>query len=152
MNKYLTVNLAERPDLRMQAAEWFHRKWDIPTEEYLSSIDECLDGNNDIPQWYVTLADHNTIIGGIGLIENDFHLRKELTPNVCALYVEEEFRNQGIARQLLERVCRDMKKRSLASLYLVTEHTAFYERYGWSFFGMVQEESGDMIRMYKKDL
>ena len=100
MNKYLTVNLAERPDLRMQAAEWFHRKWDIPTEEYLSSIDECLDGNNDIPQWYVTLADHNTIIGGIGLIENDFHLRKELTPNVCALYVEEEFRNQGIALTL----------------------------------------------------
>lgn len=33
---------------------------------------------------------------------NDFHDRKNLTPNVCALYVEESCRNQGIADKLLQ--------------------------------------------------
>ena len=109
MNNYSIVNLQERPALWRQAAEWFHRKWGIPAEEYLGSMDECLAGGSAVPQWYVVLQG-NEIIGGAGIIANDFHERKDLTPNLCALYVEEAFRCQGIAGRLLERACRDMKK------------------------------------------
>ncbi len=35
------------------------------------------------------------IIGGIGVIENDFHDRKDLAPNVCAVYTEEDRRGDG---------------------------------------------------------
>lgn len=37
------------------------------------------------------------IVGGLGVIENDFHNRKDLTPNVCAVYVDEDYLCQGIA-------------------------------------------------------
>lgn len=151
MNNYSIVNLQERPALRRQAAEWFHRKWGIPAKEYLSSMDECLAGGSAVPQWYVVLQG-NEIIGGAGIIANDFHERKDLTPNLCALYVEEAFRCQGIAGRLLERACRDMKKSQFHYLYLVTEHTSFYERYGWEFLCLVQEEDGGMIRMYRRAL
>ena len=137
--------------MRRQAAEWFHRKWGIPAKEYLSSMDECLAGGSAVPQWYVVLQG-NEIIGGAGIIANDFHERKDLTPNLCALYVEEAFRCQGIAGRLLERACRDMKKSQFHYLYLVTEHTSFYERYGWEFLCLVQEEDGGMIRMYRRAL
>ena len=137
--------------MRRQAAEWFHRKWGIPAEEYLDSMDECLAGGSAVPQWYVVLQG-NEIIGGAGIIANDFHERKDLTPNLCALYVEEAFRCQGIAGRLLERACRDMKKSQFHYLYLVTEHTSFYERYGWEFLCLVQEEDGGMIRMYRRAL
>ena len=30
----------------------------------------------------------------MGVIENDFHDRKDLTPNVCAVYTEEDCRCQ----------------------------------------------------------
>lgn len=151
MNNYSIVNLQERPALRRQAAEWFHRKWGIPAEEYLGSMDECLAGGSAVPQWYVVLQG-NEIIGGAGIIANDFHERKDLTPNLCALYVEEAFRCQGITGRLLERACRDMKKSQFHYLYLVTEHTSFYERYGWEFLCLVQEEDGGMIRMYRRAL
>ena len=151
MNNYSIVNLQECPALRRQAAEWFHRKWGIPAKEYLSSMDECLAGGSAVPQWYVVLQG-NEIIGGAGIIANDFHERKDLTPNLCALYVEEAFRCQGIAGRLLERACRDMKKSQFHYLYLVTEHTSFYERYGWEFLCLVQEEDGGMIRMYRRAL
>ena len=45
--------------------------------------------------------DGEQIIGGMGVIKNDFHDKKDLTPNVCAVYTEESYRKQGIAGVLL---------------------------------------------------
>lgn len=151
MNAYDIINLHDRPRLRQRAAEWFHRQWGIPAEDYLASMDGTQAGTA-VPQWYVAVAGA-AIIGGVGVIDNDFHRRKDLTPNVCALYVEAAWRGRGIAGQLLERVCSDMKRRGCGALYLVTDHTSFYERYGWHFLCMVQEEDNDnLIRMYKREL
>ena len=84
-----------------------------------------------------------------GIIENDFHNRKDLSPNVCAVYVEEAWRCQGIAGALLERACRDMARRGISTLYLLTDHTSFYERYGWEFYCMVQGDGEEELsRMY----
>lgn len=42
-----------------------------------------------------------------------------------------------------------MARRGVDTLYLVTDHTSFYERYGWEFLCMVQEEDGpDHLRLY----
>lgn len=95
------------------------------------------------------MLENNEIIAGVGAIENDFHESKDLAPNVCALYIEEEYRCRGIAGKLLRFVCEDMDKKAVDTLYLATEHTTFYERYGWEFLCMVKEENSDeMIRMY----
>lgn len=95
------------------------------------------------------MLENNEIIAGVGVIENDFHERKDLTPNVCALYVEEKYRCRGIAGKLLKLVRDDMENKGISPLYLITEHTSFYERYGWEFLCMVKEEdSNNMIRMY----
>lgn len=90
-----------------------------------------------IYEWYIILHE-NEIIVGMGVIENDFHDRPDLTPNVCAVYVEENFRRRGIAGYFLNFVCVDMQKKGIDTLYLVTDHIGFYERYGWEFLCMVQ--------------
>lgn len=142
------LKLREHGELATEAAFWFHSKWDIPVEEYTESIRECLTGTSCIPQWYVAY-DNGEIIGGIGVIENDFHNRKDLTPNVCAVYVEENYRCQGIAGKLLKYVCEDMCSFGIETLYLITDHTGFYERYGWKFLCMVQGDGEpDLMRMY----
>ena len=146
------LKLREHSELASEAAEWFHSKWDISVEEYAGSIQECLTGKSIVPQWYVAV-ENGKIIGGIGVIENDFHNRKDLTPNVCAVYVEENYRCQGIAGKLLEYVCEDMRSFGLETLYLITDHTGFYERYGWKFLCMAQGDGEvDLSRMYVYDL
>ncbi len=98
--------------------------------------------------WYLCLND-NQIVGGLGVIENDFHDRKDLTPNVCAVFTEEEFRRQGIAGELLDMAVEDLRTKGISPVYLVTDHTGFYERYGWEFLCMVQgDDEPDMTRMY----
>ena len=87
--------------------------------------------------WYLCLAGER-IVGGLGVIENDFHDRKDLAPNVCAVYTEKSCRGRGIAGQLLNLVAEDMRSKGISPLYLVTDHTGFYERYGWEFLCLAQ--------------
>lgn len=88
---YKILRLTDRPELKEQAARWFHEKWRIPLEAYMESMEECLEEKSPVPQWYMAL-DGERIIGGMGVIENDFHDRKDLAPNVCAVYTEEDWR------------------------------------------------------------
>lgn len=96
-------------------------------------MEECFTGESPVPQWYVAIEE-GRIIGGLGVIENDFHDRKDLAPNVCAVFVEEDKRCNGIAGDLLNNVCEDMKNKGIDTLYLLTDHNSFYERYGWEYF------------------
>ena len=51
----------------------------------------------------------------------------------------------------LARLCvrEDMRNKGISPVYLVTDHTGFYERYGWEFLCMVQGDGEeDMTRMY----
>ena len=148
MEEYKIVNLQAKPQIIEQASEWFHQKWGIPKEAYVESMQYSINNNSSVPQWYVVL-DGETIIGGIGVIENDFHDRKDLTPNVCAVYVEEAYRKQGIAGKMLQVVCDDLNNNGINTLYLITEHTSFYERYGWKFLCMLQGDGEpELTRMY----
>ncbi len=145
--KYEIVRLIDQPALKEQAAAWFHQKWGVPKEAYLESMEQCLRGEN-VPQWYMAM-ENGRIVGGMGVIENDFHDRKDLAPNICAVYTEEACRGQGIAGALLNFVCRDMADRGIDTLYLLTDHTGFYERYGWEFLCMAQGDGEDEpSRMY----
>ena len=147
MENYTYIKLRERPEWKQAAAEWFHSKWNVPTEAYLDCMDAYLSGETEYG-WYLCL-DGDKIVGGMGVIENDFHDRKDLVPNVCAVYTEEACRGKGIAGQLLTIVVDDMKFKGITPIYLVTDHTGFYERYGWEFLCMVQGDGEDsMSRMY----
>ena len=142
---YLT--LRDEPELKEAAAAWFHSKWGVPEQAYLDCMTAYLNRETEYG-WYLCLDGHR-IIGGMGVIENDFHDRKDLMPNVCAVYTEEAYRGQGIAGRLLNIVVEDMRSKGISPLYLVTDHTGFYERYGWEFFCMVQGDGEPgMTRMY----
>ena len=140
------VRLRERPDLKEKAAEWFSSKWNVPKSAYVESIEESFSAV--VPSWYLCL-DGDRIIAGMGVIENDFHSRPDLTPNVCAVYVEEKYRCRGIAGRLLGFVGEDMRDFGTDTLYLLTDLDSFYERYGWEYLCPVYGEGEDEAsRMY----
>ena len=147
MKEYQYITLREAPEKRDIAAAWFHDKWGVPEEAYLECMEAYLADDTEYG-WYLCL-DGNQIIGGMGVIANDFHDRKDLTPNICAVYTEEKYRCRGIAGNLLNKVVDDMRSKGISPLYLVTDHTGFYEKYGWEFLCMVQGDGEpDLARMY----
>ena len=141
------VVLRDRKELKDKAAQWFHEKRGVPKEAYLECIEAYLSGETEYG-WYLCM-DGEKIVGGLGVIENDFHDRKDLAPNVCAVYTEEEYRCRGIAGKLLDLVVEDQGAHGISPLYLVTDHTGFYERYGWEFYCMAQgDDEPEQTRLY----
>ena len=146
------MRVTDRPELIRMLAEWFSDKWGIPKQAYIDSMTDACKTLSAVPQWYAVF-DGGQIIGGAGVIENDFHDRPDLTPNVCAVYVIPEARCRGIAGELLEYISFDMKAKGIDTLYLVTDHTSFYERYGWKYLCPVHSNGEDTeSRMYVKRL
>ena len=146
--KYEIISLIDQPQMLGEMSLWFHEKWGIPLEAYVESMTCTLEHASPVPSWYVAIVG-NHIIGGLGVIENDFHNRPDLSPNVCAVYVEEAYRGHGIAGALLNHAVEDMKSKGVTPLYLVTDHIGFYERYGWEYFTSVMCEGEDNpSRMY----
>jgi GNAT superfamily N-acetyltransferase len=144
---YDYITLRENPAIKDEAAEWFHSKWGVPKEAYLACMDAYLGGQTELG-WYLCL-DGERIVGGMGAIENDFHDRPDLAPNICAVYTEESERGNGIAGKLLNLAVEDLRAKKITPVYLVSDHIGFYERYGWEFLCMVQGDGEpEMTRMY----
>lgn len=147
MGEYSFVTLRDKPELKNAAADWFHNKWGVPSEAYLACMNDYLNRKTEYG-WYLCM-DGDRIIAGMGVIENDFHDRKDLKPNVCAVYTEEEYRGKGIAGKLLSMTVEDLRSKGITPIYLVSDHIGFYEKYGWEFLCMVQgDDEPEMTRMY----
>ena len=147
MSNYQYVTLREKSELMLDAALWFNSKWGVPTEAYLECMNDYLNNKTEYG-WYLCLCD-GRIVGGLGVIENDFHNRKDLYPNICAVFTEKEYRGKGIAGSLLDMAVEDLRLRGISPVYLLTDHIGFYERYGWEFLCMVQGDGEtQMSRMY----
>ena len=86
MTAYQYIALHEKPEIKDAAAQWFHSKWGVPTEAYLECMDSYLGGETEYG-WYLCLVGER-IAGGLGVIENDFHDRKDLA---AALFCQNIF-------------------------------------------------------------
>ena len=146
----MIYKLRNRPDLAEKAAGWFHAAWQIPLEVYVQSIRQCIEGKDAVPQWYVMLDREGNIVSGAGVIENDFHKEERFRPNVCAVFTAPRHRGKGLAGEVLAEICRDMAALGEEDLYLLTDHTNFYEKYGWTYIGEAGENSGGTARVYHK--
>ena len=141
------VRLDECPQQMQLAADWFSRHWQNDSALYFASMRESLQRKDGVPRWWI-VTEEDSIIAGAGVIANDFHQRPDLTPNVCALFVEPAWRGRGLARRLLETIRQDCAEAGIARLYLISDHVGFYEKCGWQFLRKVQENDGHWISMF----
>jgi len=145
--QYRFLNLREIPELLPAAAEWFHAKWGVPEAAYRACMSAYLNRETEYG-WYLC-SDADRIVAGLGVIANDFHERKDLSPNICAVYTEASYRGRGIAGHLLEMAVDDLRSKGITPVYLVTNHVGFYEKYGWEFLCMVRGDGEpEESRMY----
>lgn len=123
--EYKIINLYDKVDLINEGALWFSTKWNKPKQYYIESMRDNLRNKMAIPQWYVVIF-NDEIIAGCGVIDD-----ASFNPSLSYLYVDEKYRNQGVAKMLIDYVCHDMSKRRINSLYLETSIDDFFEKCGW---------------------
>ena len=144
------INIRENPEWLEKAASYFSARWGVDKQLYADSMTDSLSTANPVPRWYLMLRG-DEIIGGYGLIENDFMVRDDLCPWLCALYVEPVERGQHLGAQMLEHSRYEAAKLGYDKLYLNTDHAGYYEKYDWRYMGDFAHMSGDETRVYEAD-
>ena len=147
--KYKIISIKDNPIYSERAIPWFASKFGIDRKEYKKSFDDCINKNEKLPKWYIMVDEQGEIIGGCGLIQNDFVDWTDLFPYLCALYVEERARGNALGSKLLEYARIEGGRLGYDKLYLCTDHTSYYERYGWKYIGIGISDWGEPSRIYE---
>ncbi|MDD4773650.1 MAG: GNAT family N-acetyltransferase [Eubacteriales bacterium] len=145
------VSVREHPVYLRRAIDYFASVWDIDHAIYRESISDAVITANRLPRWYIMLRG-NKIIGCYGLIENDFMVRRDLSPWLCALYIGEDERGRALGSKLLTHGRQEAAKLGFDTVYLCTDHVGYYEKYGWRFIGLSESLWGGMTRVYQIEI
>lgn len=138
------------PELAPAAIDYFSARWSDGRQRalYDDCIRHCLDAPSSLPQWYLLMADE-AIVGGAGMIPNDFISRMDLQPWLCALFVEEPYRGRHLAGRLIARSKADAVGMDCRALFVATYLRGFYERYGFRDIGVGYHPWGEQSRVYE---
>lgn len=144
------ISVRQHPEWLDIAAEYFAVKWGISAAFYKESMAACISATTLTPNWYL-LVNGATIMGCCGAIDNDFMVEPTFTPWLCGLYVEPTQRGKQYGSLLLNHVRQEAGRFGVERVYLNTDHTGYYEKYGWRYIGAFSHTSGDTARIYQAD-
>lgn len=151
--QYAIYSLRDAPERMEAVIAYFQQQW--ASEASMMVYDDALrhtpGARNPLPQWY-WMQDGDRIIGCAGLITNDFISRGELYPWLCALYVEPDYRQQGLARRLIEHIALHTQELGFTQLHLCTDLEGFYEKSGFTYNGLGYHPWGESSRVYSREL
>lgn len=147
---YKIVSIRKNPEYLDDGVRYFSSKWGSPEDAYRDKISSCINTPDPLPRWYLMIREDGEIVGGFGLTENDSVQRQDLKPYLCALFVEPGERGQALGARMLMYGQAEAEKLGFKNLYLVTDHIGYYEKYGWDFAGMIENEGGEgEARLYQ---
>jgi predicted acetyltransferase len=98
------------------------------------------------------MLDNDEIIGSYAILTNDIISRQDLIPWFACLFVNENYRNQGLAEELIRHGLKESQKKGFNTLYLSTDLNGFYEKKGWNYNSKGYGVSGDEIKIYSKEI
>lgn len=94
------------------------------------------------------IVNSDNLIGFISIFPNDCEEEKNLTPWYATMYVKKEYRNQGYSRLLNEAILDEAKKRNFKTIYLKTNLSNYYEKFGAIFMRKLNNNE----KLYRFDL
>lgn len=95
------------------------------------------------------LEDDNKLVSFAVLAEQDEIDAPELSPWIGFVYTFPEYRGKHNAGKLIEHICSMTKTERI---YISTEETGLYEKYGFTFWKIMTNREGKATRVYVKEL
>ncbi len=145
--KILKVN--ENEKYYPQIAQWIFEAFIKRKSPDFGSkgVEERLRSGNTIS--FIAINNEKNL-GTVSIFENDLEGRKDLTPWLASLYVSEDARGLGIAKELINKVKEEAKNSGFDRLYLrTTTAGTYYKKLGWKLID-IQEDSFDKnIEVYE---
>jgi len=152
---FIVDNLNKHPELIPDVAGDVYDNFirdsidDTTYEQVLSAFHNCYE--NKLPVRMVAIVD-NKCAGSVSLIENDLSCRN-YSPWLAAINVREQYRNNGIGEELVNRIKEAARVLGYKELFLRTEHASdYYRKLGWEYLESCDDEFGDKPDVFKISL
>jgi N-acetylglutamate synthase-like GNAT family acetyltransferase len=130
-------DLRQRPEFLETVADRIWRAWWKDSGHPFNFISDRLRDENlsadPIP--FALIAHHDMeFLGTVSVIKADLAERPQLTPWVAAVWVEPQARQRGVGGALVDHATRACFVLGVSRAYLCArlQHSAFYERLGWT--------------------
>lgn len=143
-------SLKECPERHNEFAEYVKEKWPKVMKVVLPKVDESLSAEVGLPFTFLLLK-NDKIIGFYQLIELEYISRKDLSPWISPLFIDENERGQGLGSVLLEHARKLVGQLGYAKVYITTDHILYYEKYGFREIGLDNFEWGRPTKIYEHD-
>lgn len=75
-----------------------------------------------------------------------------LTPWIGFVYTFPQYRGHRYMGILLDEIEKQAKNENVSAIYISTNHNELYEKYGYSFYQMMNDMEGESSRVYRKKL
>jgi len=75
----------------------------------------------------------------------------DLWPWICALYIEKEHRGKSFGEALLHQARKDAGIAGFKKVYLCTDLTGYYEKYGFIYIGEGYHPWGSRSKIYESN-
>ena len=144
--------ITKESDLLEKGTKYFWRQWgtELNFNFYKDCIENSISDNKFLPKFYLML-DRDKIIGSYALLTNDIISRQDLMPWFACLYVDENYRNLGLAEKLIRHGLSESQKKGFKTLYLSTDLNDFYEKKEWNYLSKGYGVDGNKIKIYSKE-
>ncbi len=120
--------------------EWNYNWWGVEEEkskEYVEHFLKYSFHKDKLPLTIVVFNEQNEEVAMCQITMHDLDVRPDIYPYLANLYVQEDYRGNGIVKLLIDRALSEAKRLGLSELFLYTKHVGLYEKYGWEFIGEI---------------
>lgn len=133
ISKASIIELISKPQFANEVASLISNKWGVlPIHSYWHHIELKKSWFSNLPITLIAIVD-DILIGTISIFLNDLENRIDLNPWIGCLYVKEEYRNNGVGRNLMSYAENyASNKLGITSIYLFTEDKeSLYSSLNW---------------------
>jgi GNAT superfamily N-acetyltransferase len=150
INNIRIVSLKDFPNYRQALIDYVANNWKGVLDPFTDVLSELFSKKKELPQCHIMLKDDN-IIGFYQLVEQELLIRKDLSPWITCVFIDEKERGQCLSSKLLEHGRTAAGKLGYAKVYLTTDHIQFYEKFGFREIGLDKFMWGRPTKIYEHD-
>ena len=122
--------------------------WEPVSIPFNAVVNEVFKEYKPFPKCYLMLK-NGMIIGFYQLVARELIGRKDLTPWITCLFIDERERGRRLGSKLLKHGRKVAGKMGYPKVYLATGEIRFYEKYGFKEIGLDKFISGRPTKIYE---
>jgi len=109
---------------------------------------------NRFTDWEAVFAavQDDTIIGCCTFLKTDYYPENRYWPWISSMFVGENHRGQGVCGMLIEGAVRYARAQGFHRVYIPSDMTGFYERYGFTKIDELTNYGGDVDSIFARDI